>query len=115
VTKAFDTVWVDGLVYIALNFPSYLVKPFHPICEVKMFEISFKAATLSRRGMRAGVTQGELISRVLFSLFVYDMPVTFHHVELALYADETAIVATSCKQLCLSATWNNISPTQCFV
>ena len=35
VTKAFDTVWVDGLVYIALNFTSYLVKPFHPVCEVR--------------------------------------------------------------------------------
>jgi hypothetical protein len=36
VAKAFDTVWVDGLAYklIALKFPSYLVKPFNPTCEV---------------------------------------------------------------------------------
>jgi hypothetical protein len=46
--------------------------------------------------MRAGVAQGGLISPVLFSLYV-DMPSPSHHVELALYADDTAIIATSRK------------------
>jgi len=36
-----------------------------------------------------------LISPVLFSLCVNDMPKPSHHVELALYADDTAIIATS--------------------
>ena len=45
--------------------------------------------------MRAGVAQGGLISPVLFSLYVNDMPKPSHHVELALYADDTAIIATS--------------------
>ena len=47
--------------------------------------------------MRAGVAQGGLISPVLFSLYVNDMPSPSHHVELALYADDTAIIATSRK------------------
>ena len=47
--------------------------------------------------MRAGVAQGGLISPVLFSLHVNDMPSPLHHVELALYADDTAIIATSHK------------------
>ena len=34
---------------------------------------------------------------VLFSLYVNDMPSPSHHVELALYADDTAIIATSCQ------------------
>jgi hypothetical protein len=38
-----------------------------------------------------------LISRVLFSLYVNDMPSPSHQVELAFYADDTAIIATSCK------------------
>ena len=46
--------------------------------------------------MRAGVAQGGWISPVLFSLYV-DMPPPSHHVELALYADDTAIIATSRK------------------
>ena len=47
--------------------------------------------------MRAGVAQGGLISPVLFSLYVNNMPPTSHHVELAHYADDTAIIATSRK------------------
>jgi hypothetical protein len=47
--------------------------------------------------MRAGVAHGELISPVLFSLYVNDIPVPSHHVELALYADDTAVIATSRK------------------
>jgi hypothetical protein len=47
--------------------------------------------------MRAGVAQGGLISHVLFSLYVNDMPSPSHHVELALYVDDTAILAMSHK------------------
>jgi hypothetical protein len=45
--------------------------------------------------MRAGVAQGELVSPVLFSLYVNDIPVPYRHVELAQYADDTVLVATS--------------------
>jgi len=34
---------------------------------------------------------------VLFSLYVNDIPSPSHHVQLALYADDTAIIATSRK------------------
>jgi hypothetical protein len=92
VAKAFDTVWVDGLAYtlMALNVPSYLVKTIQSYLRSRTFE-----AATSRRGMRAGVAQGGLISPVIFSLFVNDMPVPSHHVELALYADDTAVITKS--------------------
>jgi hypothetical protein len=41
------------------------------------------------------VTQGELISAVLFSLYVNEMPSPSHHVNLTLYADDSSITATS--------------------
>jgi len=47
--------------------------------------------------MKSGVAQGGLISPVLFSLYVNDMSSPSHHVELALYSDDTAIIATSRK------------------
>jgi len=50
--------------------------------------------------MRDGVAQGEIISPVLFSLYVNDMTSPSRHVELALYADDTAIIATP-RQLAL--------------
>ena len=99
VAKAFDTVWIDGLLYklTLLNFPSYIVHTISSYLRGRTFEASFQTATSSRRGMRAGVAQGGLISPVLFSLYVNDMPSPSHHVELALYADDTAIIATSRK------------------
>jgi len=45
--------------------------------------------------MRAGVAQGGIFSPVLFSLYVNDMPTPSHHIQLALCADDTALVATS--------------------
>jgi hypothetical protein len=95
--KAFDNVWVDGLLFklTALNFPSYLVKTISSYLHNRTFEASFQTATSTRRGMRPDVAQGGLISPVLFSLYVNNMPVPSRHVELALYADATAIIATS--------------------
>jgi hypothetical protein len=43
------------------------------------------------------VAQGGLIFPVHFSLYVNDMPSPSHHLELALYADDTAVTATSRK------------------
>jgi hypothetical protein len=45
--------------------------------------------------MRAGLAQGGIISPVLFSLYVIDVPSPPRHVELALYADDMVIIATS--------------------
>jgi hypothetical protein len=51
--------------------------------------------------MRAGVAQGGLISSVLFSLYVNDISSPSHHVHLALYADDMAIIGTARKQTLL--------------
>jgi len=57
VTTAFDTVWIQCLLYklTILNFPSYLVHKISSHLRGQMFEASFQAATLSRRVMRAWV------------------------------------------------------------
>ena len=106
VAKAFDTVWVDDLLFklTALNFPSYLVKTISSYLHNMTFEASFQTATSTRRGKRAGVAQGGLVSPVLFSLYVNYMPVSTRHVELALYADNTASLPRSASQRCLLAT-----------
>jgi hypothetical protein len=103
VAKAFDTVWVDRLLFklTALNFPSYLVKIISSSLHNRTFEEAFLTATSTRRYMRSGVAHGGLVSPVLFSLNVNDMPVPSRHVELAMYADDRAIIATSRKSALL--------------
>jgi hypothetical protein len=95
VDRAFDSVSIDGLLYklTFLNFPSYLVHTISSYFKGRKFEASFQTGTSFRRIMKAGMAQGELISPVLFSLYVRDMP--SHQVELAPYAGDTAIIATS--------------------
>jgi hypothetical protein len=51
--------------------------------------------------MRARVGQGGLISPVVFNLYINDMPSRSHHVELTLYAHDTAVIATSPKPMLL--------------
>ena len=68
--KAFDTVWIDGLLYklTLLNCPSHIVHTISSYLRGRTLEASFQTATSSRRGMRAGMAQGGMISPVLFSL-----------------------------------------------
>ena len=91
-------LWIDSLLYKVklLNFPSDIVHTISSYVRDRTFEAYFQTATSSRRGMRAGLAQVGLISPVLFRLHV-DMPQPSHHVELALYVDDTAIIATSHK------------------
>jgi hypothetical protein len=97
VAEAFDTVWVRSLLYklTVLNFPPYLVKTVPSYLDCRTFQTSFQTATSTSRVMRAGVAQGGLISPVLFSLYVNDIPTPSRHVELAQYAVGTALIATS--------------------
>jgi len=70
VAKAFYTVWIVDLLYKLklLKFSSYIIHTISSYLRCRTFEAFFQTATSSRRGMRAGATQGGLISHVLFSL-----------------------------------------------
>ena len=97
VAKTFYSVWIDDLIYklIFLELPSYLVKTICLYLTSRTFVASLRNATSSRRFMRAGVPLGGVISPVLFTLYVNDIPTPWRHFELAQYADGTAPVATS--------------------
>jgi hypothetical protein len=96
VAKAFDTVWVKGLLYklTVLKFPSHLMKTISSHLDCRKFQTSFQTAT-STCVMRAGVARGVLVSPLLFSLYVNDIPTPPHNVELAQYVVNTAVIHTS--------------------
>jgi hypothetical protein len=99
VAKAFDTVWIDGLLYklTLLNLPSYLVHKSHPTYGVGRSNRPSRRPHHHVQECGLGWHRGGLISPVLFSLYVNNIPSPSRHVELDLYADETAIIATSRK------------------
>jgi hypothetical protein len=49
--KAFDTVWVEGLLYkfTSLNFSSCLVKTISSYMNIRTFEASYQAVTYTSR------------------------------------------------------------------
>jgi hypothetical protein len=61
-----------------------------------MFEASFQTTTFSRYGTRADVVQGGLAYPALFSVYGNNIAVPCHHVNLALHAEDTVIIATWC-------------------
>jgi hypothetical protein len=62
-----------------------------------MFEAAFLTTISTRLHKRAGIAQGGLFSPVIFSLYVNNMPVPSHHVELALYTNDAVIISMSRK------------------
>lgn len=111
VVKAFDAVRVNKLTI--LNFPLYLVKLIYSYLFGWTFEASFQSATSSGCGMHAGLAWGRIIFPVSSSLYV-DMLIPPYHVKLAVYADHTAIIATSHHSVLLIS-YLVISVTECWL
>jgi hypothetical protein len=85
VDKAFDTVWV-------LPVENHSILPAKS--DVRSVLPSGYFLSPSHAGWRG---TGGIDLPCLFSLYVNDIPVPSRHVELALYADDTAVIATSHK------------------
>lgn len=98
VASAFDKVWHIGLLYKlhTINIPLYLFHLIHSYLANRTFQVTLLNAKSNRRVIRAGVPQGSVIAPTLFSLYVRDIP-AHPQTELALYADDTAVIATSKK------------------
>jgi hypothetical protein len=92
VAKAFDTVWLDYLLYklTILNIPSYLVHTI-PSCVRGVLD----SHVISSR--HVGWDGAGWIDLPSYSVYVNDVPTPSHHVELALYTDDMSIIATSRK------------------
>jgi hypothetical protein len=99
--KIFDVVLIDGPLY-KLTFLK--IPALHKISSYlgsQTFEESFQTTTSSVGSLRAGVAQGGVITLLLFSLYDEDIPSPSQHVERAIYADNTAIMAMSRKPILL--------------
>jgi hypothetical protein len=74
--KAFNIVWVEGLLYrlTVPNFPSCLVKAISSYMNSRTFEASFQTTSSPCRCMLNVVAQSGIVSAVLFNLYVNEMP-----------------------------------------
>jgi len=93
--KAYNTVWIYGLLYklISLQLPPYLCI----LCAFLMgcsFSVQLNDAFSTPKNTSAGLSQGAVLSISLFAIYISDIPHP-SNTQLALYADDTALFTQS--------------------
>jgi hypothetical protein len=94
--KAYNTVWIHGLLYklIVFKLPTYLLFTLKAFLESHTFTVHLNDTSLSPKTTPSGLPQGAVLSTTLFALYIFDMPRP-PNTQLALYADDTTILAQS--------------------
>lgn len=92
IEKAFDCVWIKGLIYnlIILKFPLYLIYLLYSYLSDRKFYVVVNGVKSSVRSILAGVPQGSVLGPLMFILYI-DKIVTIlkNNVNLAAFADDT--------------------------
>lgn len=94
--KAFDRVWIDGLVskLDKIPLPPYVTKLLSSYLSGRTFQVRINKSFSSFKTVAAGVPQGSVLGPKLYTYYLSDFPV-FEKTKTALYADDTAIYAHS--------------------
>jgi len=94
--KAYDTIWIQGLLYklISPPLPPYLIHILRAFLVERLFTVQINNASSIPKHTLAGLPQEAVLSTTLFALYISDIP---HppNTHLALYADDTALLVQS--------------------
>jgi Reverse transcriptase (RNA-dependent DNA polymerase). len=92
VSKAFDTVWLDGLRYklLTMQLPTYLTRWASDYIRERTAHVKIRNTISNEFELRAGTPQGGVLSPILYILYVADIPQpTAPYVGLSQFADDT--------------------------
>jgi hypothetical protein len=91
IQKAFDRVWIQGLIIKLYKFKIavYMIKLIQSYLTDRTFKVKIENTLSEAQPIKAGVTQGSVLGPRLFTWFINDLP-TFEKTKIALYADDTA-------------------------
>jgi hypothetical protein len=97
VQKAFDTVWIKGLIYkmSSMLFPSPLLKLILNFLKDRFFFVQIGMNKSARKTISAGVVQGSKLGPVLFNIYTSDQPRNDNRTRTMLYADDSITYASS--------------------
>ncbi|GBP65913.1 Probable RNA-directed DNA polymerase from transposon BS [Eumeta japonica] len=93
VAKTFDRVWHAGLIHklYTLELPDRLVLIIQNYLSNRLFTFRHKNTYSTKRTLKAGVPQGSTLSPLLYSAYVNDISQPSIGVQLAFFADDTAL------------------------
>jgi len=96
ISKAFDKVWHEGLLFKlkSINTPSYLFNIISSFLLDRQFAVKINDNTSDLMPISAGVPQGSKLGPILFNIYVYDIPQS-PRTNIALFADDTTIFTES--------------------
>ena len=91
--KAFDTINHDILLkkLSIIGFSDHTVKWFQSYLSNRKFMVSLEDSFSEVSSMSCGVSQGSILSPLLFLVYVNDMPMAVKY-DLFLYFDDTCLV-----------------------
>jgi len=95
IEKAFDTMWVEGLIYkmIKMKFPDYLIKLMLSYLVDREFRVKLGGQFSDPVTVNDGVPQGSILGPLLFIIFLIDLP-THMNTTLTVFADDTNTFST---------------------
>ena len=96
--KAFDKVWHPGLLYKLhiMAIPIRIIKLIRSYLSGSKFRVLINGVPSSLNLIQFGVPQGSSLGPVLFTLYINYLPHPIdHRLSYSIYADDTAILATS--------------------
>ncbi|GFT35138.1 probable RNA-directed DNA polymerase from transposon BS [Trichonephila clavipes] len=95
IQKAFDRVWVSGLIYklIINHFPAPLIHIINSYLVNRTFKVRVNNTLSLPHSGNIDVTQGSLLGHILFNIYLNDIP-SYPQTMLNLYVDDSAILAT---------------------
>lgn len=71
IEKAFDTVWINGLVYklFKLRYSRYLIMLINDYLRERTFKVKLENTLSETRSITAGVVQGSVLGPLLYSIY----------------------------------------------
>ncbi|GFW61168.1 RNA-directed DNA polymerase from mobile element jockey [Trichonephila clavipes] len=95
IQKAFDRVWVSGLIFklITNNFPPALIHLINSYLVNRTFQVRVNDTLSNSLSINYGVPQGSLLGPLLFNIYIKDIP-THSQTSTNIYADDTVTLAT---------------------
>ena len=95
IEKAFDTMWVEGLIYKLINmkFPEYLIKITASYLNNRKFMVKLGGHLSNPILVNDGVPQGSILGPLLFIIYMADLP-SHVNTTLSIFADDTNAFST---------------------